>query len=145
MYTSNSQRVSSRSLSGCLLTVYLATIQLSTWSVMLTGDWNSKPKFKFREWDWNVPLHFIVKFLVCWAKTSALWMVATYGSHWNCRQTLCELVKFKTTAVSSQVLSSLLSTSSDCSHCDTTTNELKHFANTNCMRPGGYVCSASWY
>ena len=43
--------------------------------------------------------------------------------------------------LSSQALSSPLSTSSDCNHCHTTANELSAFAYTS---TGGYICSASW-
>ena len=74
VYGSNSQLVSS--FSSFFLTVYLATIQvfsrLAT-GIQIQSTW---------EWDWNVPPHYIINFLVsalCWASTSTSWIVTTYG------------------------------------------------------------------
>ena len=70
------------------------------------------------------------------------WIVTTYGSTETVGK-LCVNRSSLRPPLWSQVLSSLLSASSDCSHYHTTSNDLSALHNL-CMRTGSCICSAPW-
>ena len=146
-YSSNFQWVSSLSLNQAVRWQFTLRWFNFLLARRLTLVPNSNSKFRAPENETEiVPPHYIVNFLAsllcCVERVLTLsWMVATYGSHWNSRQTPRLSLS---PPLSSQALSSPLSTSSDCSNCHTTANELSTLR-TQAVWVLVAICSASWY
>ena len=154
LFLSLATKLSSNGYTVQIITLFQAVCWPFIWrrlNFLLTrgdSDWNSKPKFKFKasenETEMSRPItSWTFWWVSCVEQVLALsWIVTTYGSTETVGK-LCVNRSSLRPLLWSQVLSSLLSASSDCSHFHTTPNNLSALHNL-CMRTGGCIFSAPW-